>query len=605
MNYQSIARRYLPLAAVVAVQLLIIAVVPSKANTPSTNVGVAGGPAQGYSVGATAGGGGSATGAAGGAIGGAGTGTAGGSAGATGSGGSGGAVTTAGGGAGGAQSTGAGAGGTAVASRDTTHCVGGREFSPAIDYYAPPCTPGPVGPAAYPNAGATYPGVTKNSITIVDYVSDYGAEVNTILQAEGLLETYQDAQTVDKAWQSFINSHYVLWGRQVHIITYQGQCQSVPPNYACLEAEMNTIVSTYHPYAVYWDTTLCSACFATLAADKVVSFGGDGFSDAFTNANAPYFYSPFESSTHMEQAFADWYCNQMQGPVQFAPDKNPAQNFQGQKRVLGIISTNDPDNENTVKQVLVPALKRGCGVTVNHFYFYDQNINTAAQQVEAGISAMDTSTNPATDVLCLCDEVAPQFLYQGEQQHNYWPENLLADVQSMTLDSSSQNYEAGANNSSSLACPTPSVGCEYNDAFGLSAYGPQEPQNNNAGTRTFKLGGGTSLPITGVEANIIWESYNMIASLIENTGPDLTPARMQAAAPSMGTIGGGTTGHAMVGFSAGNYNWTQDAEVAYWDPARTSSYNGQPGTMVPIEGTRFLPGQYPKMAEPPVPATRS
>jgi hypothetical protein len=483
--------------------------------------------------------------------------------------------------------------------------VGGREFSPSIDYYAPPCTPGPVGAASYNNGGSTYPGVTKNSVTIVDYISNYGAEVNTILQAEGLLETYQDGQTVDKAWQNFINSHYVLWGRQIHIVIYQGQCQSVPPDYACLEAEMNTIVSTYHPYAVYWDTTLCSACFATLAADKVVSFGGDGFSDAFTNANAPYFYSPFESSTHMEQAFANWYCNQMQGPVQFAPDKNPAQNFQGKKRVLGVISTNDPDNENTVKNVLVPALKQGCGVTVNHFYFYDQNINTAAQQVEAGISAMDTSTNPATDVLCLCDEVAPQFLYQGEQQHNYWPENLLADVQSMTYDSSSQNYEAGSNNSSSLACPTPSVGCEYNDAFGLSAYGPQEPQNNNAGTRTFKLGGGTSLPITGIEANIVWESYNMMASLIENTGPDLTPARMQAAAPSMGMIGGGTTGHAMVGFAAGNYNWTQDAEVAYWDPARASSYNGQPGTMVPIEGTRFLPGQYPKMAEPPVPATRS
>ena len=601
MNYQSIARRYLPLAAVVAVQLLIIAVVPSKANTSASSVGVGSGPVQGYSSGSAGGASlnGTGTGSSGGALsataGGA-SGSPGGSATAAGTGGSGAGTSSGGNSTGSGSSTGAGS---------TAHCAGNREFSPSIDFYAPPCTPGPVGASSYPNGGSTYPGVTKDSITLVDYVTNYGAEVNTILQAEGTLETYSAAQTVDKAWQNFINGHYVLWGRQIHIVTYQGQCQSVPPDYSCLEAEMNTIVSTYHPYAVMWDTTLCSACFATLAADHVISFGGLGFSDAFAQANAPYYYSPGESATRMETAFADWYCNQMQGPVEFAPDKNPAQNFAGKKRVLGVISTNDPDNENTVKDVLVPALQRGCGVGVSHFYYYSQDINTAAQQVEAGISAMDTATNPATDVLCLCDDVAPEFLYEGEQQHNYWPENLLADVQEMTFDSSSQNYEAGPNNSSSLACPTPSVGCEYNDAFGLSAEGPQQPQNNDSGTRTFSLGGGTNLPITGLEATILWQNYNMIASLIENAGPDLTPARMQAAAPSMGTIGGGTTDGALVGFSAGDYNWTQDAEVVYWDSARKSSYNGQAGAMVPIEGSRFLPGQYPKMSEPPVPATRS
>jgi hypothetical protein len=606
VNYQSIARRYLPLAAVVAVQLLIIAVVPSKANTPSSNVGVASGPVQGFSNGGGSAGGAS-LGTSSATIGGA-AGTAGAVGGASGagstSGASGGTASASSGGSGTSGAGGATGSGAAANANDTSHCAGNREYSPAIDFYAPPCTPGPVGASGYNNGGATYQGVSKSAITLVDYVTNYGAETNTILQAEGLLETYQQATVVDKAWQNFINSHYVLWGRQIHIVTYQGQCQSVPPDYSCLEAEMNTIVSTYHPYAVLWETTLCSACFQTLASDHVIAFGGEGFSDAFTNANAPYVYSGYESSTHIEKAFANWYCNQMKGPVAFAPDKNPAQNFSGQPRVLGVISTNDPDNENTVNNALVPALK-ACGVSVNHFYFYSQDINTAAQQVEAGISAMDTTTNPATDVLCLCDPVAPEFLYSGEEQHNYWPENLLADAQLMTLDSASQNYEAGSNNSSSLACPAPNVGCEYNDAFGITSVGPQDPQTNNAGVRTFKLGGGTSLPISGGQADTVWEDYNMLASLIENTGPDLTPARMQAAAPTMGSIGGGTTNRPRVGFSAGNYNWTQDAEVAYWDPNRTSTYDGQPGTMVPIEGSRFLIGQFPKASEPPIPATRS
>ncbi len=82
----------------------------------------------------------------------------------------------------------------------------------------------------------------------------------------------------------------------------------------------------------------------------------------------------------------------------------------------------------------------------------------------------------------------------------------------------------------------------------------------------------------------VWERWNMLASLIENTGPDLTPARMAAAAPSMGTIGGGTTGHAEVGFSKGSYNWTIDAAVVYWSKNTPSPYDKKPGTFVEHRG---------------------
>src|SRR5207245_8334856 len=144
---------------------------------------------------------------------------------------------------------------------------------------------------------------------------------------------------------------------------------------------------------------------------RTIGIGGDGFSDGFTNANAPFFYSAGESSSRIETAFAQFYCNQLSSvnapsrKVKFAETQNPAQNFNGQPRRLGVISTNDPDNKDTVHKVLEPALAK-CGDKIWHTYFYDQNINTAAQQVESGINAMDTPQNPATTVLCLCDSVA-------------------------------------------------------------------------------------------------------------------------------------------------------------------------------------------------------
>jgi hypothetical protein len=490
------------------------------------------------------------------------------------------------------------------------HCSGGREFSTSLDYYAPPCTPGTIG-GSYANTGSTYQGVTSKTITVVDYYADNGALVDAILKAQGLYVSYDQTVEVDKAFQNFINSHYVLWGRKIDIEVHQGTCTTVPPDYSCLLAEMDSIVQNQHPYAVDWGTTVCSACYARLAQDHTVALGGVGFSDAFAKANAPYFWSPGESSTHIEQAFADFWCSQLTSKssnrvVSFAPDKNPAQNLNGRRRILGVISTNDPDNEDTVNNVLVPALNRGCGdggTVAQHHYFYSQDISTAAQQIDAGLSALDSSNDPATDVLCLCDPVAPDLLYAGEEEANYWPENILADAQGMGVDPVAQAYDAQPGHYS-IGCPAPTVGCAFDDAFGITSTAGLEPPGQEAGPKIYAEGGGTNLPMQAYVATGAWEDWNMLASLIENTGPDLTPARMAAAAPSMGTIGGGTSGQAEVGFSKGSYDWTIDARVVFWNPSRPSLYNGKPGTYVDIEGRRFLPGQYPTLSEPPVPSAR-
>src|SRR4051794_24699001 len=212
-------------------------------------------------------------------------------------------------GAQGGQSAG-GAGASGVGG-DTSHCVNGRQFDPSIDYFAPPCVPGELGVDNVDNGGATWQGVTDKQIELVVYVADYGAEVDQILKAQGLYYNANDAKTWNEAYAKFINSHYQLYGRQLHIDTVQGGCRTVPPDYPCLIKDMDSIVAKYHPYGVLWDTTVCSACYAELSRLHVVNFGGSGFSDAFHNANAPYSYDAGESSTRIELGLADWWCHQM------------------------------------------------------------------------------------------------------------------------------------------------------------------------------------------------------------------------------------------------------------------------------------------------------
>jgi hypothetical protein len=79
---------------------------------------------------------------------------------------------------------------------------------------------------------------------------------------------------------------------------------------------------------------------------------------------------------------------------------------------------------------------------------------------------------------------------------------------------------------------------------------------------------------------------------------------MQAAAPNIGSRGGGTTGHGLRRFSKDRWCWTQDVRVAYFNKHKVSPYNGKPGTYVSIEGRRFDLGQFPTMAQPPAPPAR-
>ncbi|HVB91600.1 MAG TPA: hypothetical protein VND70_05815 [Acidimicrobiales bacterium] len=591
--------RFWPLLALLAVQALIIAIAPSTAPTSVLGGGAAGNTGSTATV-SGASGAITATTAAGAAA--ASTGKAGGT----------GTFTRAAAGPAAqsaAAAAAAGAAAAAAAAGSTAHCVGGREFAASLVFYAPPCTPGTIG-APYPgNGGATYQGVTGNTITVVDYYSNLGPEVNAIDQAQGGYVPYSGEQLWDSAMASFINSHYVLFGRTLKIITYQGQCQSVPPDTTCLTAEMDSIIQTYQPYIVLWvNNTLCSVCYAEIAKDHTIGMGGIGFSDNLSNELAPYFYSADQSSTRIETAFAQWWCAQMSSvnvpsrKVAFAGTENSAQNFNGQARRLGVISTNDPDNENTVTQVLANALASDCGDKIWHTYFYSQNINTAAQQVSAGLAAMDTPTDPANAVLCLCDSVAPQFLFEGASGDNYWPEILMANNQLMDQDNTGQNYETAP------SCPS-SKNCEFSNAVGISPIEAQPPQGTGPAAAVWaQQGQKASLAANlGSDSNAdsFLQQFLMMANLIENAGPDLTPANMQARAPSLGAVGGGTTGHQLLGFASGDWHWSQDDRVVYWDENAVSKYNNVNGTFCQIEGSRFNLGQFPSLASgPPVPAVR-
>ncbi len=612
MYRSSPARKYGPLAFIAAVQLVVVLAAPSTAPTAGSDTLAAGSFAPGAAApgtvladGSTVQADGSVVAADGtvvspaGSVGATGVTGVTGSAGSGGSAGTAGSATTAGAAAGapGAPAAGGTKAGTAAAAQgDVSHCKGGRQFDPGTEFFAPPCTPGKPGTKGVDNGGATSMGVTKDKITIVQYIPDYGAEVNAILRAQGLFYDASNARITNAAFQTFINKTYQLYGRSVDIKTFQGTCRTVPPDLQCLIPEMNRIVDTFKPYAVFFQTTVCSACYAELARRKVVTFGGAGFSNEFRNDLKPYNYDYGMDSSRMSTLFAQWWCGSLaKKPAIFAGAQNPQQDFRKTTRQLGVVSTNDPDNKNVVKNVLYPALAK-CGESVKgHEYFYEQNVATAAQQSQAGTAVMNSPQNPATSVVCLCDPVAPQFSYNAATNNNYWPEVMFATNQAMDTDSSGQSYMGD------LACPQRSRGCAFDGALGLGQSEKSVPAEQLGGMKVFKASSQTPTSLQPVIVEIFWQNYNMFASLLQAAGPNLTPQTMMAGAPRLGTRGGGATGFSRRAFENGELSWTQDVFVTWWQKNKKSVFNGKTGAFTQAYGgKRFGLGQIPK-GDPAVP----
>lgn len=594
MQRSTMARRYAPLAAVVAVQLLIIALAPStalKSRVSTSGRRLAAGQVAGGDVAAGDNGAAAATGADTGAAGAAG----GGAAAATGAAAAGGSAAAGGaGGAAGALPPGVSAKG------DTSHCVGKRQFDPAIDAYAPPCVPKFTGD----NGGATASGVSKSQIEVVDYYDKGSDAVNAILKAEGAYVSIDQLKAYDSVAANFINSHYELYGRKIHIDVAQGTCNSIPPDVSCLRKEFDDIIAQYKPFAIKWDTSLCSACYDEISQKGVLNVGGYNFTDDFNRAHAPFHYDIFESGTRIAQALANFYCANLNGkPAQWAGSQNPADKLNGKPRVLGVISTNDPENMKEEKE-FDQFLGQGCGVHVAHTYFYAQDITTAEQQRAAGVSAMRQAPE-STTVVCLCDPVAPAFLFEEEQQENYYPENVIGGTQGIDTDAIGQSFGPGANNAPSLACPTPAAGCEFDGVVGIATQPvPLEPKFNDRGSRVWKLGGGQGAPPYEAVSRT-WDYLNLLATLFQQAGPQLTADNANAGIIATAAIGGNAPNLAKRAIGAnGNFGWSQDSVAVFWDKNRVSSYNGKAGSFIAV-GSRVDPGGYHGGFSAPGPEARN
>lgn len=618
MNRATLARRYAPLAAVVAIQLLIIATVPSTApsaqdiaagaadvtdgafdGTDDTGLATDGTTADTLT-------GDTATGSVGGTV------TGGGSTAASGTGGSG-ATSGGGGTAGGGGTSSGGTAGASGITGDTTHCKDGRQFDPVIFYYAPKC----VGKwAGGNNGGATYQGVTDKEIKVIVYRGKPNPQVDAILDVIGANpDEAWERDFMDKAFE-FMNQNFEFYGRKLVWEEIRGQCDTVPPNYTCLRGEMRDIVRDKKPFAVIWNTILASPAFDELSALKVINLGGQHFrNNPFSIQRRPYHWDVTMPGDVLAKYVAEFYCKRLHGKKAKwagmagtdARSQNPPHNdIRSKDRVLGVISTDDPENLNMVKQVLKPELAK-CGATVAHEFYYAQDIARAEEQRRLGMQKMRESPE-STTIMCFCDAVAPLFMYRTAQEQAYFPEYVVVGAGTNDSDAVGQSYDAG-----STLCPD----ChQYENAFGIRTIPQLERFTNNSAVRLYRMMGGKAFGNGADEKD--WDTYKtaiadlnyymLLGNLLQGAGPQLVPANVEKGAWAQGPRGGfadiNDIHYNARGFKPGNYGWFTDVDQVYWSQtAKSESMGNAKGAYVQIDGRRFELGQLPE-GEPNFPNTK-
>lgn len=567
-------RRYLPFAALIAVQLVVILLAPTRPAVSASTLGGAS-PTYGSGTGAPGSPGDGAPGIGGRAAGSQ-VGTGGGGAGGpTGSGGG----TFAGGGAGGGGAAGGGSGGSAGGSGGShgggghaaTSGSGGGSFCISGLLEHTPCVAKWQGGS---NGGATAQGVSGNSVTVVMYRPQENGAVNAITQATGTYISTQAEQQMLGVIQKFVDGHYQLYGRQIHFVYYHGNCSYAPVNDQCFRSEADKIASTYHPFALFWDNDATeSAFFDELARKGVVTWGGWGFNDGFNQSLRPYHYDLFTSGDVQAELVGEYWCNQLAN--QKASYAGGSLRLQTRK-----VAVTYPNTAEVVPAAHhLESIIRGCDHNGVFDAAYSADTSTAASQATA-ITAKEKSAG-VTSLIWLSDPIAPAYGTNAQNAQNYQPEEILSGGQLLDYDPLAQTYNSNV----------------WQHAFGLSDLAE-------------------ATPITQVDAGMIWREEHMsgspnananlmttyalsLAGGIEAAGPDLTPLHYEGGMLTTPGYDAWSQYHnprlVYIKYGSGDYTGTSDVRVVYWSNTRRSPINGKAGTYVPMNGgARYQVGQIPR-----------
>jgi len=455
-------------------------------------------------------------------------------------------------------------------------------------YYAPRCAP--AWDDGADNGGATYRGVTADTITVLVFREAKNEIVSTILEPEGLRATREQEVAFMDAAEIFLNTHYEFFGRTLDLVMFDApSCPETTPDVpACKEAAREA--AAQDPFAVLWMVPSYPEVFDEWVREGIISVGGWHFDDSYFTGRRPYRYDPFMDGTQTADFIAEYYCTKManqmathSGAVIHSSYPNGGARGQVPRRV-GIVT---PDLEaNILAAERVKSLIAACDATEPVVVGYDPDPTRGAQQAGANTTAFIDAQ--VTTVICMCDPIAPVFRTNNMTRNAYFPEFLLPGSGLLDYDKLGRLYDRQ----------------QMAHAFGPSHLNqPVDHSESDASIAWNEAG--NSGDACGA-CNLPWTYYQLLGAMLQSAGPNLTPATVEQGMLNLPDRGGwaesgGDPRRPLSRYGVGDYTGISDMREVYWDANATSRLDGRPGAYVPMnDGTRYEHGQIPAGLDVPV-----
>lgn len=324
------------------------------------------------------------------------------------------------GGTGGTTGPGTPVGGATFKFGEGNNCrADGRQVG--IERVAPPC----VNWMTKDNGGSTAPGVTKDKITIVRFVSQSDPATQAILQGAQLAD---DPAVVKGAYQAlfkYFNQHWETYGREV---VFQDYNASGPDdNDEQMRQDAATIATNIKPFAVWGGPKVFGV---ELASRGVICICTVTLSSEFYQALPPYIFGSLPTSTEYAQHLGEYIGKKLNNRnAKFAGDElNLTQGFKNKKRVFGLIYLEglkgkaDPEGKRAKDALVAELAKHGASFKETIAYTYDPGRNQ--QDLTTMIARMKAAG--VTSLVMYVDPLYPILITGEATRQQYFPEWVIS-----------------------------------------------------------------------------------------------------------------------------------------------------------------------------------
>jgi hypothetical protein len=444
--------------------------------------------------------------------------------------------------------------------------------------YAPPCVPG-----APDNGGATYQGVTKDSITVAVYINRLNPAAQALLRASGIEDSEENMKATYQAYVQYFEAHYQTWGRKVKLVFVTPS--GADNDDAAAKADAIKVATEIKAFASWGGPIATTAYADELAARKILCICTISQPNEFYTDRAPYVISGLMSNTEGYIHRAEYVGKRLANrPAKFAGDPLLAT----KTRTFGLLyyETTEQSYRSGVLFFEKELAKYGVKLS-DRLAFTGANNDPSATQEQARTLIARLKEKGVTSVIYAGDPLSPVFFTQEATRQRYNPEWILTGSAFTDTTFFARTYDQ----------------TQWAHAFGLSYLPARTPMALSDSYRVHEWEFGKP-PAAKAMHPLLYSFPWIFYTGMHLGGPVVTPTSIRDGLFRFPPTGKGAITSLHISFGRhgiwpfDDYLANDDATEIFWDASANgpdeTDRNGVGMYRYIAGGKRFLPGEHPK-----------